>query len=167
MIDIDKDKTFKVDARDFYKVMDRRLKIPNYLKEHEDQLLTFAQEYQDEDGRINYKHMIEHLKTFDYDQATNERARVSSKRSTSSFHSDMMPHMNKAKTIFDDDYIVLDAQKVPPNTLEGIERRLIKVNRYFQRRFGDEKSFKQALNSEVTSDKNGNVPIDQFKHFVL
>ena len=33
------------------------------------------------------------------------------------------------KSIFNDDYVVLDQTKVPQNTIESIESKLIKVNR--------------------------------------
>ena len=39
------------------------------------------------------------------------------------------------KSIFDDDYIVLDQKKVPQNTIEQIELRMIKVNRRIKKQF--------------------------------
>ena len=39
------------------------------------------------------------------------------------------------KSIFDDDYIVLDQKKVPQNTIEQIELMMIKVNRRIKKQF--------------------------------
>jgi len=67
--------------------------------------------------------MIEDLKTFDFDRSVNGPSDVpKSQHSMSSLHSDTIGivGMNKQKTIFEDDYTVLDSQKVPPNTLESI-----------------------------------------------
>jgi hypothetical protein len=37
--------------------------------------MKFVEEYTDEDsGKIRYRDMIEHLKGFDYERATNERS---------------------------------------------------------------------------------------------
>ena len=33
------------------------------------------------------------------------------------------------RSIFDDDYVILDQKKVPQNVIEQIENRMIKVNR--------------------------------------
>ena len=63
--------------------------------------------------------MIEHLRGFDYERANNEKNVPQSHRSSA--HSDILGQVTrKTKTIFDDDYIVLDSQKVPQNTLEQI-----------------------------------------------
>lgn len=56
-----------------------------------------------------------------------------SSHSVSSGKSDIIGQFRKTKTIFEDDYQILDSQKVPPNTLESIQNRMIKVNRVFQR----------------------------------
>lgn len=66
--------------------------------------------------------MIEDLRSFDYEQATNERMGVKtsgSVKTETSGHSDILGQVGrKTKTIFDDEYTILDSQKVPPNTLE-------------------------------------------------
>lgn len=64
--------------------------------------------------------MIDNLKTFNYEQATNERQHLVGS-SRSSAQSDILNQVaRKTKTIFDDEYVILDSQKVPPNTLEQI-----------------------------------------------
>lgn len=72
------------------------------------------------------------------------------------------------KTIFEDNYIVLDSQKVPINMLDSIESRLVKVGRHLKRVFGNEQAMDKAL-KEATSqlDKNGNISVDDLKLFVL
>ena len=63
---------------------------------------------------------------------------------------------------------MLDSQKVPPNMLDQIESRLVKVGRHLKRTFGNEKAMDLALR-EATSvvDKNGNISVDDLKQFVL
>lgn len=73
----------------------------------------------------------------------------------------------KTRTIFDDEYVILDSQKVPPNTLEQIQKRLMKVNRHFQRVFGDQQQLDSFVKENLKPDKNGNVSVDQLKDFVL
>ena len=57
--------------------------------------------------------MIEDLRTFDYDQATNERMGVktsASVKTATSGHSDLLNQVGrKTKTIFDDEYTILDS----------------------------------------------------------
>ena len=58
--------------------------------------------------------------------------------------------------------------KVPPNVLENIEARLVKVARYLKRQFGNEKSLDQAIkDSQLLPDKNNNISVDDLKNFVL
>ena len=45
---------------------------------------------------------------------------------------------NLLGTIYDDEYIVLDAQKVPTNVLDSMAKRLVKVNRHIQKAFKSE-----------------------------
>jgi hypothetical protein len=57
---------------------------------------------------------------------------------------------------------------VPPNILDNIEIRLAKVSRFLKRSFGSEKALDKALKEAVLAeDKNGNLSVDDLKHFVL
>jgi hypothetical protein len=51
--------------------------------------------------------------------------------SSASMRSDLTDVQNyrAPRSIFDDDYIVLDQKKVPQNVIEQIENRMIKINR--------------------------------------
>ena len=65
------------------KVLFKRIKIPEYLKQNYDNLETFIQEYSDsETGKVNYRDMIDYLKTFNY--STNDKQVVSTEVSSSS-----------------------------------------------------------------------------------
>ena len=44
---------------------------------------------------------------------------------------------NEPKSIFDDDYVVLDQKKVPQNTIEQIEKKMVKINRKIRKRFNE------------------------------
>ena len=109
---------------------------------------------------------MQELRTFDYDEATNTRV-IKSSHSLGSSHSEFLGQFKTTKTLFDDDYLVLDSQKVPPNTLENIHKRLVKVNRHFQRLFQSQEQLDKAIKDNCVSDKNGNITVDQFKQFVL
>ncbi len=67
-------------------------------------------------GKVNYRDLISDLRFFDYDRATNEKQ--SNPISTNRSSAPSIPGTGIRKTIYDDDYIILDSQKVPPNTLE-------------------------------------------------
>lgn len=71
------------------------------------------------------------------------------------------------KTIFEDDYVVLDSKKVPQNTIESIERRMIKLNRRFKKTYPTQGDFDKKLRETVAADANGNVTVDQLRDFVL
>jgi len=70
------------------KILDRRANIPQYLKQSQDQLVEFVQSYTEAD-KVNYRDMIQDLRNFDYDRATNEKA-VIIRSSRSSAHSDIL-----------------------------------------------------------------------------
>ena len=70
-------------------------------------------------------------------------------------------------TIWEADYIVLDQKKVPQNTIESIESKMIKINRRLKKEFKTQSKFDKKIKEEITSDKNGNVSVDQLRDFVL
>lgn len=112
-----------VEGREILKVIERRAKIPEYLKENEDLLVKAICEFQDpESGKINYKDFVESLRSFNYDYANSnprtlfEReldgtvpATRSSVHSMSSGRSDILGTQKQTKTIFEDNYQVLDS----------------------------------------------------------
>lgn len=63
--------------------------------------------------------------------------------------------------------MVLDAQKIPPNTLEAVQTRMLRVNRRLQKIFTTQENLDKAIKDQLIADKNGNVTVEQFKHFVL
>ena len=82
-------------------------------------------------NKINYKDLIEDVLKFDYMDSTNQ---VKSAASTKSGLTDIMDR-TLPKTIFEDDYVVLDRGKVPQNVSESIEQKTIKINRRIKRDF--------------------------------
>lgn len=115
----DEDRTNLVDAFDLCKIIDRRSQVPQYLKfgtqnQLNDYLGKFAVEGT---NKINYKDLIEDVLKFDYMDSTNQ---VRSAASTKSGLTDIMDR-NQPRTIYEDDYIVLDRNKVPQNVSESIE----------------------------------------------
>ena len=66
-------------------------------------------EYVDKDsGKVKYKDIISDLRTFDYDESTNNRV-IKSSHSMTSSRSEFLGQFKTTKTLFDDDYIVLDS----------------------------------------------------------
>ena len=71
------------------------------------------------------------------------------------------------KTIYEDDYVVLDQKQVPQNIIESIEQKTIRMNRRIRKKFTTEKDFEEAFKKEVKPDKHGNISVDQLKDFIL
>lgn len=63
-----------MDQKDFYRVIEKRANIPEYLKQSQDLLAKYINEFTDQEtGKVNYKDIVEDLRGFDYDRATNEK----------------------------------------------------------------------------------------------
>lgn len=109
ILKLDSDKSSQVDPRELLKVIERRAMIPEYLKQNREHLERFVGEFvNSESGKVQYRDLIDNLRNFNYERATNERGVPSSHRSSA--HSDILGQVGrKTKTIFDDDYIVLDS----------------------------------------------------------
>lgn len=61
-------------------------------------------------GKIKYKDIISDLRTFDYEDATNNREnRIVSSHSLSSSRSELLGQFKTTKSLLDDEYIVLDS----------------------------------------------------------
>lgn len=71
------------------------------------------------------------------------------------------------KTIYEDDYVVLDQKQVPQNIIESIEQKTIRMNRRIRKKFTTQKDFDDAFKKEVKPDKHGNISVDQLKDFIL
>lgn len=71
-LSVDFDRNYFIDFKDFMKVIERRAKIPQYLKENSGDLLQeFVAEYTDggDSGKVDYRGLIEELRYFNYEQA--------------------------------------------------------------------------------------------------
>ena len=74
---------------------------------------------------------------------------------------------NEPKGVFDDEYVVLDLKKVPQNTIEQIERKIIKVNRKIKNQFPNKGEFEKKVKESIEADGNKNVSVDQLRDFIL
>ena len=54
------------------RVLNRRVKAPESLKEHQDMLYDYVLTFQCENGKINYAAMAGDLRSYNYDRETNE-----------------------------------------------------------------------------------------------
>jgi hypothetical protein len=168
---VDSDRNYAVDVKEFMRVIDRRAKIPQYLKESENTSLLheYIGGFMDDQGKIDYRSLVDELRYFNYDDATNKKIDTNDHlESTKVSFAKTPTETHKRKTIFEDDYIVLDSQKVPTNVLDNIESRLQRVTRYLKRHFGSERALDQALKDNLAEqDKNGNLSVDDLKTFIL
>ena len=102
LLTVDQDREYTVDIKDFMKVIDRRAKIPGYLKQNNGDLLhEFISGYTDSNERVDYRSLIEELRNFDYELANASKEPYQ----TTQFEESKVPR----RTIFEDDYTVLDS----------------------------------------------------------
>lgn len=82
-------------------------------------------------NKVNYKSLIEDVQTFDF------MADAEQPRSTATVKSGLtdVVAMPETKTVYDEEYIVLDSKKVPQSTIEQIEKKMIKINRKLKKDF--------------------------------
>ena len=71
-----------------------------------------------------------------------------------------MSDVKQPATIYEDEYIVLDQKKVPQNVIEGIENKMIRMNRRIKKKFGTKEKFDEAFKRDVETDKHGNISVD-------
>ena len=122
-----------VDKTALMKVLNRRVQVPGYFKQnYQQQMIDYVSKFtQGDKGQIDYREMVEDVQRFDYmADATQPRSGASQK---SAIVNSVV--WNEPKSIFEDDYVVLDQKKVPQNTIEGIERKLVKINRKLRKQF--------------------------------
>ena len=112
----DFDRNYFIEIKDFMKVIDRRTRVPEYLKQENGDLLhEFIAGYTDEGtGKVDYRSLIEELRFFNYEEANTHKAGEDQHH----VMSESRLTQPRKKTIFEDEYIVLDSQKVPPNILD-------------------------------------------------
>ena len=104
--------------------------------------------------------MVQNLAEFDYVQSLRDEDNAPrSNYSVRTGFTDAVDYQ-PPNTIFDDDYIVLDQKKVPQNMIESIEQKMIKINRKLVKKFGTQAELEKKINSEIETDKNGNVSVD-------
>lgn len=71
----DFDRVYEVELKDFMKVIERRARAPEYLKQQNGDLLhEFIAEYTDGNtGKVDYRSLIEELRYFNYEEANNSK----------------------------------------------------------------------------------------------
>ena len=130
------------------------------------ELHEYLMMFQDETtGKIKYTEMAADLRGFNYDLETNEGIMPKSANSISSGRRSYFGALVQ-KNVLNDDLLVLDSQKVPPNKLDVIEKQLVKVSRHLQDKFGTMENFEKYLRDRVDADKNGNISVDEMKTMI-
>ena len=121
--------------------------------------------FKGESGKINYENLIKDIGEFDYMEAQYGQVPPSnaSMRSGVTDAIDFQP----PRSIFEDDYVVLDQNKVPQNVIENIENRTVKINRKLKKIFTERAKFDEHVAANLTADPHGNVSVDQLRDFVL
>ena len=85
---------------------------------------------------MNYRELLEDVQTYDI----YANASVKSAATVRSGLTDAVGYV-EPKSIFDDNYIILDSKKVPQSTIEQIESKMIKINRKLKKKFKNEAEF--------------------------
>lgn len=118
------------DPHDLMKVLDRRMKTTTNMQHDKNELHEYLMMFHDEaSGKIKYTEMAADLRGFNYDLETNEGIMPKSANSISSGRRSYFGALVQ-RNVLNDDLLVLDSQKVPPNKLDVIERQLVKVTRH-------------------------------------
>ena len=95
-----------------FRIIDNRALIPQDLQHKKDELYQYVNHFKDEkSGKINYDGMIQDLNQFDY-MAAQHNEKPATGASMKSGVTDALDYA-VPKSIFDDDYVVLDQNKVP------------------------------------------------------
>lgn len=99
-----------IDPNELVKIINKRTQVPESLRHNRDELNQYISHFQDkETGKINFKNFIDDLKQFDYQKSMNEAEGVEP-RSGYTVRSGVTEsdYNYQPKSIFNDDYIVLD-----------------------------------------------------------
>jgi hypothetical protein len=138
---VDNKGTEEVDARDFMRILEVRLNGSHEQKANKEQLVDYVLNFSDADnGKVRYIELANDLRKFDYTNETNhgfirgphsEASLTSGRRSIKGacVPRDILDHNN---------YCIQNQQKVPQNTMEKIEKSLVKVRRHLMRQYGNE-----------------------------
>ena len=130
MLTLDTEKTYTAEPRDLMRVLDHRMKTTTNMQQEKGELHEYLMMFADDNsGRIRYTEMAADLRSFNYNMETNEGVIPKSANSISSGRRSYFGALVQ-RNVFNDDLVVLDSQSVPANKLDGIERHLIKVNRF-------------------------------------
>ena len=112
------------------RVLDHRMKTTTNMQQEKGELHEYLMMFADDNsGRIRYTEMAADLRSFNYNMETNEGVIPKSANSISSGRRSYFGALVQ-RNVFNDELVVLDSQSVPANKLDGIERHLIKVNRF-------------------------------------
>ena len=164
---LDEQKTQQADPNAFMKILNRRVKAPEALREHGNMLYDYVLGFQDEQtGKIRYREMALDLLTFNYDKETNEGILPRSQASISS-GAYSIPGVKEVKNVFTDDYTVVNSKQVPQNQVEIIEKKLVKLNRILKSKFANKEAFQKSLTEKAGADENGNLNVDDFKSYIV
>jgi len=107
----DEERSWVIDREYLLKVINRRAQVPEQLKlNNKDKLYEYIDRFTNEGDakKVNYREMLEDVQTYDiYADAS-----IKSAATMRSGLTDAVGYV-EPKSIFDDDYIVLDSKKVP------------------------------------------------------
>lgn len=159
----DEERTFLADKESLIKVLERRSNAPEQFRDiHRQDLIEYVGKFSQENNKIEYKNMVEDIMNFEFTEPSQPRSQATVKSGLT----DAIAH-NEPKSIFEDDYVVLDSRKVPQNTIEQIEQKMIKINRRLKKTFTSEQEFEKKLKDNLPADVNGNVTVDQLRDYFL
>jgi hypothetical protein len=123
------------------RILEVRLNGSHEQKANKEQLVDYVLNFSDADnGKVRYIELANDLRKFDYTNETNhgfirgphsEASLTSGRRSIKGacVPRDILDHNN---------YCIQNQQKVPQNTMEKIEKSLVKVRRHLMRQYGNE-----------------------------
>ena len=132
---VDTEKTYSVEPKEMMKVLERRMHTTTAMQQNKEELHEYLMQFHDDKtGKISYTDMALDLRNFNYDKETNLGIMPKSQRSISSGRYSYFGNVAQ-KNVFNDDFTVLDSQKIPANKLDLVEKQMIKVNRHLQDKF--------------------------------
>lgn len=172
--DLSRSQEFKndqIDSKYLLKVIGNQSQIPEGLKyNNNDDLVAYVNQYLVEGtNRVDYGKLVVDLNNFDYVASIRAADGLAVPKSNSSVRSGLTDAVGwqEPKSIFDDEYVVLDLKKVPQNTIEQIERKMIKVNRKIKNIFPVRADLEKKVAEKLEADGNKNISVDQLRDFVL
>jgi len=122
--------------------------------------------YKEDTGKVNYQEMAKDLQGFNFDAETNFGVLPKSAHSISS-GAGSIQGVATPKDCFNDEYVVLDTKRAPQHSVDGIEKRMVKMNRLIKDKFTSQEAFARKLKERAGCDDNGNLNCDDFKTFIV